>query len=624
MICLASLLMMAPQAWAQYDHSAENTLRIASYNILNGHKIDRTTVNYLGQEQIIAGLQPDVIAIEEVDSMTARSEGHFVLGEYASWLGMHGYYSPAIDFDGGKYGMGILTRERPLSVKRISLPGREEERTCVIAEFPRYVFCGTHLSLTEADRLTSLDMICSEAERYNKPFFLAGDLNCTPGSEAGKLLASRFILLTDTARHTFPADKPSETLDYVALYRNAAARDIVKLSSGVVDAPDASDHRPVYADVRFPLKAAELFVGEPYLQDLTADGLTVMYQTNAPVSTWVEYGTDTLHLQRARTLLAGQEPCLGIENSIRLEKLQPGQRYYYRVCAREVLQNHAYHKILGETIRTPFHQFTLPTSETTDFTALIMNDLHENDKLMRRLMEVVREQGITRYDFVVYNGDCVPDPHGEARTIGRVNVLMTGADAADHPTWLVRGNHEIRNSFSAGLVRLTRNFDGRTYGAFSWGDTRFVVLDCGEDKPDSTAVYYGLNDFSQLRADQVEFLKEELHSKAYRKASRHILINHIPIWGDSNVYTENYHPWTAMWEELLREGKFDLNLVAHAHHYYFFEKGAKGNPMPQYGGGGPSLDEEELGTIAVLQKQGKSLRLRVFDAKGRTRLDRAL
>lgn len=537
---------------------------------------------------------------------------------------MHGYYSAAIPFEGGKHGMGILTRERPLRVRRLALPGTEEARTCMIAEFSEYIFCGTHLSVTDTDQIASLQIIVREAEKTGKPFFLAGDLNCEPGSRTGQWLGRNFILLSDTAHHTWPADKPVKTIDYIALYKNNAARSIVKLKTRMMDETKASDHRAVYADIRFRISPEKLFFGEPYLQDMTDDGITVMFQTRTPVSTWIEYGTDTLHLQSARTLLAGQEPCLGLENSIRLDGIQRDVKYYYRVCAREVQLNEAYYKILGNTVKTPFYSFTLPSSHTQDFTAFVMNDLHERDDVMQRLLEVVRQKGFSHFDFGFYNGDCVPDPYGQEHTIVRVNKLMTAVNASECFTTLIRGNHEIRNAYSAGLVSLMRNFGGKTYGAFTWGNTRFVVLDCSEDKPDSTWGYYGLNDFSKLRKDQVEFLKKEISSKAFRKAHHHILLNHIPIWGEDDVYTDGFHPWTALWEPLLKKAGFDIDIVAHAHNYYFYEKGVKGNPVPQYGGGSPSLGSQDIGTIAILQSRGESLRLIVFDAAGNKRLDREL
>ncbi len=61
--------------------------------------------------------------------------------------GMHARFCRAIDYDGGGYGVGLLSRDEPLAVRRIPLPGREEARVLLMAEFPGYVVCVTHLSL---------------------------------------------------------------------------------------------------------------------------------------------------------------------------------------------------------------------------------------------------------------------------------------------------------------------------------------------------------------------------------------------------------------------------------------------------------------------------------------------
>lgn len=617
---------LLPQAGlrAQYDHASDNTLRLMSYNIRNGCDMAGKAFQYAAQIGVISRQRPDVVAVEEVDSATQRSAGRFPLGEYAAALGMHYEYSPAISYQGGKYGIGILSREKPLSVKRIALPGREEARTALIAEFPRYVFAAAHLSLTDADRLSSVEILRAQAEAHpDKPFFIAGDFNLTPASEAGKLLAKYFRVLTDAKKPTYPADKPNSTIDYIAVYSGPRAADVVGLSRGVVNAPTQSDHRPVVTAVRFRTPAARLMYAEPYLQNFAADGVSVMFQTNAVVHAWVEYGEDTLHLLRARTLLAGQEPCFDIENKIRLAGLKPGRKYYYRVGMQEILQNQAYHKILGDTVLTPFHSFSLPADDARDFTAVVLNDLHENDRLMERLIGIAREKA-GRYDMLFFNGDCLTEPYSREYAITRVNRLMTAAGAADSHVMAIRGNHEIRNSYSAGMLSLTDCFAGKTYGAFSWGDTRFVVLDCGEDKPDDTWVYYGLNDFTQLRTDQRDFLEQEVSSREFRRAKRHILIQHIPIWGGDNVYTAGFHPWTAMWEPALRRGKFDIDICAHAHSYYYYPAGSHGNPVPCYGGGGPSFSGAEKGTVGILRKRGSELRLTVYDADGQQLLDQQL
>lgn len=611
---------LAPlQSRAQYDHGPENTIRIASYNIYNGKTADAKAYNYEKQARVIESIAPDVIAIEEVDSASSRSANRYALGEYAAALGMRAFYSPTVEIGGGLYGMGILTEKKPVAVKRIALPGREEARTAVIAEFTNYVFCGTHLSLNDDDRISSLEIISREAEKYDKPFFLAGDLNAEPDKPSGKTLAQNFTVLNDIKQHTWPADKPNVTIDYIAVYKKHADM-VALLRSRVVNEPNASDHRPVYADVRIKLPDNKLIYSAPYLQDLTNDGVTVMYQTNAITHTWIEYGTDTTNLKTARTLLSGQEPCFDIENKIRINGLKTGVKYYYRVCAQEVLKNEAYHKILGNKVTTPFYSFSLPEPDTDKFTMVILNDLHEQDHVMNRLFEVLKEKGID-YDFSLFNGDCVPEPDSRSKAIRRVNVLTAAADAAERPTFIIRGNHEIRNNYSAGMLSLTDNFGGKTYGAFSWGDTRFVVLDCGEDKKDETPVYYGLNDFSQLRQDQAIFLAKEVKSKEFKRAKRHILIQHIPIWGGSEVYTDNYHPWTRLWDPVLQKAGFDVDLTAHAHIYYVLEPGKMGNPCPAIGGGGPEMDSA---TVMVLQKDGKELTLKVFNTKGETILLRRL
>ena len=64
---------------AQYDHGKENTLRIATYNIYNGKTVDAKSYNYDKQAGIIESINPDIIAIEEVDSASARSNNRYAL-----------------------------------------------------------------------------------------------------------------------------------------------------------------------------------------------------------------------------------------------------------------------------------------------------------------------------------------------------------------------------------------------------------------------------------------------------------------------------------------------------------------------------------------------------------------
>lgn len=583
-----------------------NTLRVVSYNIRNGNGMD----NQADLDRVadaINRLAPSVVAVQEIDSMANRTGQRDILRELAEKTLMHRLYAPAIDFDGGKYGVGILSKEKPLSSKYLSLPGREERRVLLIAEFERYMFACTHLSLTEEDRISSLAVIRAEAANANKPFILAGDLNARPESSFIAALTKDFTLLSDTAKFTFPASEPTRCIDYIAYY-NPGTDLISRLATSVADEPVASDHRPVVSDIRIQVKAEEIFTAKPYLQNPVGEGITVMWQTHVPTYSWVEYGTDTLNLQKAHTLVDGQVICNDYYNKIRLSGIQPGQQYYYRICSREIVLYQAYKKEFGATAVSPFYSFTLPDAQTTDFTAIIFNDLHKQEATLNALFQQVKE---LPYDFVVFNGDCIDDPKTEEEALFHLSMQCSLVGAENIPVFYLRGNHEIRDAYSIGLRALFDYVGDKTYGAFSWGDTRFVMLDCGEDKPDSTWVYYGLNDFTQLRQDQVRFLTEELSGADFKKATKRVLLNHIPLYGAADAYA----PCRELWGELLSKAPFDINLSAHTHRHAYHPKGTVGNNFPVVIGGSQRMDGA---TVMVLQKQGESMSLRVIDTQGDT------
>lgn len=607
------LLLPLSKAHSQTsDASERSTLRILSYNIRNGMGIDDHT-DYDRTAEVINRVNPDVVAVQEVDSVTGRSGQTDVLRVLAGKTRLHPVFAPAISYDGGKYGIGILSKEKPVSSRYLPLPGREEARVLLVVEFPDYIFCCTHLSLTPEDGIASIPVIRQVAESGAKPLFIAGDWNATGGSELLGEMQKDFRILNDPKQPTFPADQPDSCLDYIAGYVGKG-KPFIRLSSAVVDEPTASDHRPIVAEVRLKTSADAIFNGQPYLQNPVDGGITVMWQTHVPTYSWVEYGTDTLHLKKARTIVDGQVICNDLHAKIRLTGLEPGQKYYYRACSEEILLYQAYKKEFGETAVTPFYTFTMPAPSETDFTAIIFNDLHKTIPTFNALYDQVKE---IPYDFVVFNGDCIDDPANEKEAFYHLSYLCEKVGANEIPAFFLRGNHEIRNAYSIGLRSLLDYVGDKTYGAFSWGDTRFVMLDCGEDKPDSTWVYYGLNDFTQLRNEQTEFLSHELSSRAFRKASRRVLLNHIPLYGNEDAY----EPCPALWGKLLAKAPFDVNLSAHTHQYAFHPKGALGNNFPVIVGGGYRMDSA---TVMILKKEGKEMSLRVVDTQGRVLLDLSL
>ena len=229
--------------------NADSVLRIMSYNIRNGLGMDdKTDLERIAE--VINRISPDIVAVQEVDSVTNRSRQMDILKEIAGFTGNYHVFCAAIGFDGGKYGIGILSKEEPLAFQCYSLPGREEARALLVVEFDYYLVGCVHFSLNHEDRLSSIDSINRIAAKQAKPFFLAGDFNVLPDSPEINRLTEQWNVLTDNRAPTFPADDPEETLDYIFVYRRDEFLYSV-LQKEVINEPVASDHLPVFVDIRF-------------------------------------------------------------------------------------------------------------------------------------------------------------------------------------------------------------------------------------------------------------------------------------------------------------------------------------------------------------------------------------
>jgi endonuclease/exonuclease/phosphatase family metal-dependent hydrolase len=226
-------------------------VRVMSYNVRNGHGVDGIK-DIKRCADVINDARPDVVAVQELDSMTRRNK-KYVLGELAKLTGMNDYYHRTISYKGGAYGIGILTREKALSVDFYPLPCRREPRGLLVVELKKYYLLCTHLSLNAQDRLTSVRIIRDIVSKLDKPVFIAGDMNATPNSAPVKAFKEYAQVLNDVNKFTIPSNNPRKCIDYI-LGTNGQFK--VKKSyvyNGVI----ASDHLPLYVDVKIskPKKA---------------------------------------------------------------------------------------------------------------------------------------------------------------------------------------------------------------------------------------------------------------------------------------------------------------------------------------------------------------------------------
>lgn len=231
------------------------TLRVLTYNIHHGEGADGK-FDYDRLAAIIKSVEPDLVALQEVDVKTRRSSGvdqAAVLGELT---GMHHYFAEAMPYQGGSYGEAVLSRH-PIVARythKLRADAEQEPRAVAVVsiepwqQFPmRVVFGGTHLChQSGATRLRQVRSIVGNRAYDGSATILAGDFNFTPDSEPYRvMIASGWAdaaAAVGDPRPTVPADDPQQRIDYVFL-RPANAWRVVEVR--VLDEPVASDHCPV-------------------------------------------------------------------------------------------------------------------------------------------------------------------------------------------------------------------------------------------------------------------------------------------------------------------------------------------------------------------------------------------
>lgn len=243
LLILFSLLLGTPDN----DMKDSKRIRILTYNVKNCTGMDGKT-GYGRVAEVIKRINADVVALQELDSVTVRARGVAVADTLAALTGMYRVYGASIAYQGGKYGIGVLSKQKPLKWRRIPLPGREEQRSLLIVEFDDFIMCCTHLSLTKEDRLASVRIINDTLANETKPVILAGDFNAVPSSEPILELSGKWKFLSDTSVFTSPSVNPKRCIDYV-LGLKSQNSDIKTRRSVTVQEHVASDHLPVWVDI---------------------------------------------------------------------------------------------------------------------------------------------------------------------------------------------------------------------------------------------------------------------------------------------------------------------------------------------------------------------------------------
>lgn len=233
------------------EDAPPQSLRVLCYNIHHGRGTD-DKVDLARQARVITATRPDLVALQEVDHKTMRTNGVDQTAELARLTGLHGQFCRQIDFEGGEYGQALLSRW-PISAPTIHwLPGMPPRERRIAAEVRVDVpgcplsLVSTHLHhISDQFRQDQCREINAVFAKPAHPVILAGDFNANPDSKPLEILREAWSFTpTSPALFSFPAEKPEKQIDYLGVRLQQRLR---VTHTEVIDEAVASDHRPVLA-----------------------------------------------------------------------------------------------------------------------------------------------------------------------------------------------------------------------------------------------------------------------------------------------------------------------------------------------------------------------------------------
>ena len=363
----------------------------------------------------------------------------------------------------------------------------------------------------------------------------------------------------------------------------------------------------------------------PYLQELTPTGVTFVFTTSDKGFSWVELRSPEGEITRHYAVKDGLRDAYNTFCTIRTDSLRPATAYDYRLCSKRIDDFQPYRVTFGDSIVSRWYAFRTPDPRSEECSFVALSDMHGDSAKLARLLALA---GVESADRIFYVGDMMNYFVRPEQPYESFIDVSVDRFAKHKPFAVVRGNHETRGALARTYDRyIHNNPEGRYYGFYTFGDTAVVMLDCGEDKPDSHDVYAGFAAFDEYREQQAAWLREVVKSKEFRRARHRIVMIHIPPVDERMAEQDpatvkemlewrgNEH-WGRLLLPVLNGAKIDALFSAHQHSFHLLPalKGVHDFPIV--------VNDNKSAMLIRCDAEG--VRVRITDIDGREIMDRTL
>lgn len=312
----------------------------------------------------------------------------------------------------------------------------------------------------------------------------------------------------------------------------------------------------------------------PYLQAVGENEATIVWTTSKNAVSWVEIapaGTVSFYAEEHPRYFEAKNGnrMVDLLHKIKITGLEKGTEYRYRIFSKEVTyagKQLRYGKVASTDVygKDPLRFKTLDCAKN-HVSFIVVNDIHEHVDTLKALLKNVK---YGKTDFVIFNGDMISSAESEDQIFDKFLQPSVDVFAKEVPFFYVRGNHETRGVFSNEFTDYLASNTDKLYYCFRQGPVFFIVLDSGEDKPDSDIEYSGLACFDEYRTEEQKWLEQVLKTPECQQAPFRVVVTHIPPfgtdWHGSNEIKSKFLP-------LLNNANIDIMLCGHTHNYAYIK-----------------------------------------------------
>lgn len=310
----------------------------------------------------------------------------------------------------------------------------------------------------------------------------------------------------------------------------------------------------------------------PYLQSVLDNKAVIMWGTNYPAASCVEYGLS----KKSQWRVSSAD--FKTIHEIEIDGLERETTYYYRV--------------LSDTVVSEWYSFKTAVNKNTPFSFVLYGDNRTN---FLKHTEIARAMQKHDFDFIINNGDVVqrgPRADWDVEFFNPLAPLLKSK-----PVYVAIGNHELNAQYFYDYFSFPA-VEHENYYSFKYGSAYFIFIDNNKsDYPDESC-------FPSISPGSVQYkwLCSQLASADAQNSDWLFVTGHVPCYsvGVKRTFKSNITELAPLFARY----NVDVYFAGHIHNY---ERGfSDGVYHVISGGGGGPLGERRRRDVKEIQ---------VFEAK---------